>query len=51
MLKDTRLFDAEYYLFVRSGKGARERMSPIIGKDAGQIVERIQNTLPEERVW
>lgn len=26
-------------------------MSPIIGKDAGQIIERIQNTQPEEKVW
>jgi len=51
VLKDTRLFDSEYFTHVRSGKGGRERMSPIIGKDAGQIVERIQNTPPEEKVW
>lgn len=51
MLKDTRLFDAEYYLFVRSGKGGRERMSPIIGKNADQIVERMRNTEPEAKVW
>lgn len=51
VLKDTRLFDCEYFTHVRSGKGGRERMSPIIGKDAGQIIERIQNTPAEEKVW
>ena len=51
VLKDTRKFDCEYFTHVRSGKGGRERMSPIIGKDAGQIIERIQNTPAEEKVW
>ena len=51
MLQDTRLFDAEYYIFVRNGKGGRERISPIIGKNAGQIIERIQDTKPNEKVW
>lgn len=32
VLKDTRLFDSEYYVFVRNGKGGRERLSPIVGK-------------------
>lgn len=51
VLKDTRMFDCEFFTHVRSGKGGRERMSPIIGKDAGQIIERMQNTPAEEKVW
>ena len=51
VLKDTRMFDCEYFTYVRNGKGGRKRMSPIIGKDAGQIIERMQNTPAEERVW
>lgn len=51
MLKDTRMFPAEYFTYVRNGKGGRERMSPIIGKNAGQIIDRIKNTPPEEKVW
>ena len=49
-LKDTRLFKEDYFLYVK-GKGGRERLSPIIGKDAPQIIERIQNTPEKERVW
>lgn len=26
-------------------------MSPIIGKNAGQIIERMQDTLPDGKVW
>lgn len=51
VLEDTRMFDSEYFTHVRNGKGGRERMSPIIGKDAGQIIERMQNTGAEEKVW
>ena len=51
MLRDTRMFHEEYFTHVRSGKGGRERMSPIIGKNAEQIIERIRSTLPEEKVW
>jgi len=51
VLKDTRMFDCEFFTHVRSGKGGRERMSPIIGKDAGQIIERMQNTPAEDKVW
>lgn len=51
MLRDTRMFQEEYFTHVRSGKGGRERMSPIIGKNAEQIIERIRITLPEEKVW
>lgn len=51
VLKDTRLFDSEYYVYVRNGKGGRERLSPIVGKNIEQIVERIRNTPEGEKVW
>lgn len=51
MLQDTRLFQGEYFTYVRNGKGGRARLSPIIGKNTDQIVERIRNTPPEEKVW
>ena len=49
MLQDTRLFDEEYFTHVRNGKGGRERLSPIIGRFAGQIIGRIRETPAEER--
>ena len=51
MLQDTRLFDEEYFTHVRNGKGGRERLSPIIGQFAGQIIGRIRETPAEEKVW
>lgn len=51
MLRDTRMFKGEYFTHVRSGKGGRERISPIIGKNAEQIIERMKNTEPEKKVW
>lgn len=51
MLQDTRLFDEEYFTHVRNGKGGRERLSPIIGRFAGQIIGRIRGTPAEEKVW
>lgn len=51
MLKDAGLFDAEYFTHVRNGKGGRERMSPIIGKNAEQIIKRMKNTSADEKVW
>lgn len=51
VLKDTRLFDSEYYVFVRNGKGGRERLSPIVGKNVEQIVKRIKSTPEGEKVW
>ena len=51
VLQDTRLFDCGYYIHVRNGKGGRERVSPIVGKNAAQIVERIRNTPNDEKVW
>ena len=50
-LCDARFFEGEYFTRVRSGKGGRERYSPVIGRDAAQIVERMQNTPLEEKVW
>ena len=51
MLQDTRLFDEEYFTHVRNGKGGGERLSPIIGRFAGQIIGRIRETPAEEKVW
>lgn len=50
VLKDTRMFPRGYFNFVRNGKSGRERISPIIGKNAGQIVARMQSTPAEEKV-
>lgn len=50
-LKDTFLFDSQYYIHVRNGKGGRERISPIIGKNILQIAERINNTPKGQKVW
>lgn len=53
ILKDTRLFDEEYYIHIRRGigKGGRERYSPIIGKNADQIIERMKDTPNNKKVW
>ena len=51
MLRDAMLFPQEWFVHVRNGKGGRERLSPIIGKNAAQIVERIADTPAEEKVW
>lgn len=51
MLKDASMFDSDYFMHVRNGKGGRERISPIIGKNAEQIIERMKNTAAEEKVW
>ena len=51
MLQDTRMFEGEYFVHVRNGKGGRERVSPIIGKNQTQIIDRMKNTSPDEKVW
>ena len=51
VLRDTRMFDGEYFLHVRNGKGGRERISPIVGKNVDQIVARIRDTAADEKVW
>ncbi len=51
MLQDTRMFKGEYFIHIRSGKGGRERMSPIIGRNAEQIIERMRETPQDGKVW
>ena len=51
MLQDALMFRGDYFTHVRNGKGGRERVSPIIGPNMEQIVERIRNTPEEEKVW
>ena len=51
MLQDAQMFAEGYFIHVRNGKGGRERLSPIIGKNAEQIIERIADTPAEEKVW
>lgn len=51
MLRDTRLFREGHFAHVRRGKGGRERLSPIIGPNAEQIIKRFQETPAEEKVW
>lgn len=51
MLQDARMFPEGWFIHVRNGKGGRERLSPIIGKNAEQIIERIAGTPAEEKVW
>lgn len=50
ILQDTKYFKAEYYTRT-VGKGGRERISPIVGKNVEQIVERIRETPPDAKVW
>lgn len=51
ILKDALLFkDTEYYIFTRE-KGGRERISPIVGANADQIIERMKNTKAGDKVW
>lgn len=50
-LQDALKFNSDYYLMVRNGKGGRVRVSPVVGKDALQIVTRMQGTGREEKVW
>lgn len=53
MLEETREFFGTYSWFVmhRRDKGGKQRLSPIIGPGAARVVERMQNTSPNERVW
>ena len=53
VLKDAvgQFSDQEYFIHHRKDKGGRERYSPIIGKNVDQIVERMKNTAPDEKVW
>ena len=51
MLRDTRMFQEEYFTHVRSGKVGGVRMGGIVGINAEQSRERIRSTFPEEKVW
>lgn len=51
VLEDALAFKGDYFVHIRSGKGGRERISPIIGKHTEQIVARIQDTPAGQRVW
>ena len=51
MLHDANLFEVEYFTYVRKGKGGRQRLSPIVGKHAAQIVERIKDIPRDSKVW
>ena len=53
VLKDAvgQFSDQEYFIHHRKDKGGRERYAPIVGKYVGQIVERMRNTAPDEKVW
>lgn len=51
--KDTRIFtnsSHEYFVHIKE-KGGRERITPIIGPNTQQIVERFKATDPDKKVW
>lgn len=51
IMQDAQLFkNVDHYVFLKE-KGGRERLAPIIGPNKDQIVERFQNTQPDEKVW
>lgn len=52
VLQDTKFFpDATHFAHVRRGKGGRPRMAPIVGKNAGKIIERMKDTPADKKVW
>lgn len=49
--KDAMMFkDQDYFIHIKE-KGGRERISPIIGPNTQQIVERFRITDPDKKVW
>ena len=44
-------FESKYYINIENGKGGRKRISPIVGKNIDQIVERMKNTPEDKKVW
>lgn len=50
-LRDALLFEHDYYIYVRSGKGGRKRFSPIIGDDVSNIVNKMKSASDEEKLW
>ena len=51
VLEETELFDAEYYIHVRSGKGGRERYAPIVGEEADKVVSRIKSIPKDKKIF
>ena len=51
ILQDTNHFDAEYYIHVRSGKGGRERYTPIVGQEADKVVSRIKSIPKDKKIF
>lgn len=43
--------DQQYFIYSSKDKNGRSRFSPIVGKNVDQIVARMQNTKPEDKVW
>lgn len=43
--------DQDYFLHHRRDKGGRDRYAPIIGNNSNQIVKRMRETAPHEKVW
>lgn len=53
LYKDAQLFTnptPQYFIYTKE-KGGRERLAPIIGSNTTQIVNRIKETPPNEKVW
>lgn len=53
VLRDALLFDDEFFVHVRQGKGkgGRERYSPIVGPDVQEVVDRMREVGPDKLVW
>lgn len=53
ILRDALLFDDEFFVHVRpgKGKGGRERYSPIVGPDVQEVVDRMREVGPDKLVW
>ena len=43
--------DQDYFIHHRKDKNGRTRFSPIIGDHKQEIIDRMQNTAPGEKVW
>ena len=50
--KETNIYSTQITIFLfAKEKGGRERLSPIIGPNADQIVQRVSTTPPDKKVW
>lgn len=43
--------EQDYFLYHHRDKGGKNRFSPIIGKYKNDVINRINETAPEEKVW